>query len=58
MLRRHDLRRLARVRADDAQALFSARRYPGAYYIAGYSIECAIKSVAAKNGILPDTHAI
>ena len=47
MMRRHDLRRLARVRAVDAQALFSARRYPGAYYIAGYSIECAIKACIA-----------
>lgn len=46
-LRRNDFRRLARARAVDAQTLFTAGRYAGAYYLAGYSIECAIKACIA-----------
>ncbi len=35
--------------ADDAAALLQAGRYAGAYYIAGYVIECALKACIARN---------
>lgn len=35
----------ARKHADDARALKDARRYDGAAYLAGYVVECALKSV-------------
>ncbi len=47
MLLRSDLQGLAQARADDAKALLKARRYAGASYLAGYSIECAIKACIA-----------
>lgn len=43
-----ELKKLVSTRLDDAQALFAARRFAGAYYIAGYSVECGIKVVIAK----------
>jgi len=42
-----DLKDLARVRARDCEMLLAARRYSGAYYLAGYAIECAVKAVIA-----------
>ena len=32
----------------DAKALLNAGNFPGAYYMAGYSVECAIKAAIAK----------
>jgi len=29
---------------EDAQALFDARRYRGAMYVAGYAVECLLKT--------------
>jgi HEPN domain-containing protein len=43
-----ELKKLARIRLADANALYEARRYAGAYYMAGYAIECAIKAILAK----------
>ena len=40
-----DLRELAQVRLDDARALLDAGRTSGAYYLAGYAVECAVKAV-------------
>ena len=39
--------RLAAVIAVDAAVLLKAGRYAGAYYIAGYAIECALKACIA-----------
>src|SRR3989441_578281 len=35
---------LANDRIADAKALLAAKRWPGAYYLAGYAVECALKS--------------
>jgi HEPN domain-containing protein len=47
-MNRQDLQQLSRLRARDAKALLAAGNYAGAYYMTGYSIECAIKAAIAK----------
>ena len=42
-MNRIELRQLAGERARDARALLRARRWSGAYYLAGYAVECALK---------------
>jgi HEPN domain-containing protein len=41
---REYLQRLAQERIGDAKALLAVQRWPGAYYLAGYAVECALKS--------------
>ena len=48
MLNRAVLQKLAMMRLNDARALLRARRYAGAYYIAGYVVECGLKSCIAR----------
>ncbi len=43
-----DLERLAEIRLQEAKVLLSAECYPGAYYLAGYALECALKACLAK----------
>lgn len=43
-MNRAELQRLAEARLLDAQALMGAGRWSAAYYLAGYSVECALKS--------------
>jgi HEPN domain-containing protein len=43
-----DLRRLAKARLQDAEALFQARRFDGAVYVVGYSVEIALKARICK----------
>jgi HEPN domain-containing protein len=45
---RKDLRSLSRVRLSEARALMKAGLPDGAYYLAGYSVECALKACIAK----------
>lgn len=45
---RKDLRALSRVRLSEARALLQAGLPDGAYYLAGYSVECALKACIAK----------
>jgi hypothetical protein len=45
---RRDLQTLARIRAREAKALISAELFDGAYYLAGYAVECALKACIAK----------
>lgn len=40
---------LAQIRLQEAQALLKAGLPDGAYYLAGYSIECALKACIAKS---------
>lgn len=47
-MNRIDLQKLSRLRVRDAKALLNAGNFPGAYYMAGYSVECAIKAAIAK----------
>ncbi len=43
-MNRTDLQRLAKERVRDAKALLATGRWAGAYYMAGYAVECALKS--------------
>ena len=43
-----DLESLAEIRLQEAKVLLSAECYPGAYYLAGYALECALKACIAK----------
>ncbi len=47
-LNRELLQRLSEQHLGDAQALLELKRWPGAYYLAGYSVECALKACIAK----------
>lgn len=45
---RSTFKALAKCRLVEATCLFGNRQYDGAYYLAGYSIECALKAIACK----------
>jgi HEPN domain-containing protein len=45
---RKDLQELSRVRLREATALLKAGLFDGAYYLAGYAVECALKACIAK----------
>ncbi len=47
-MNRADLQALAEMRIADAKALLDTGRFAGAYYLAGYALECAIKAFVAK----------
>jgi HEPN domain-containing protein len=47
-MNRTDLQRLSNIRVREATALFKLGEYSGAYYLAGYAIECALKACFAK----------
>jgi HEPN domain-containing protein len=48
-MNRLDLQRLSNTRIREAKILCAAGEYSGAYYLAGYSVECALKACFAKN---------
>jgi HEPN domain-containing protein len=48
VVNRTELQRLAQERIGDAKVLLAARRWPAAYYLAGYAVECALKACIAK----------
>jgi len=57
MLAKNDLKVLSQARIDDAIVLFHAGRFSSAFYLAGYSVELAIKvciSDLFQTGIIPD----
>lgn len=57
MLAKHDLETLAQARIDDAIVLYRAGKYSSAYYLAGYSVELALKvciSDLFREGVIPD----
>ena len=43
-MNRRELQTLTRERVSDARVLLRAGRYSGAYYLAGYAVECALKA--------------
>lgn len=43
-LDRANFQRLAEARIDDAKVLLDNGRWDGAYYLAGYAVECGLKS--------------
>jgi|SRR5215813_10513081 len=47
-MRRYDLRLLSRLRIREARILLAARAFHGAYYLAGYAVECALKACIAR----------
>jgi hypothetical protein len=47
-LTRDDFQQLADLRLKEARALLAAELPDGAYYLAGYSVECALKACIAK----------
>lgn len=46
---RRELRELSRLRLREAKALLSLKLFDGAYYLAGYAVECALKACIAKS---------
>ncbi len=46
---RAELQQLARERIRDTKALLTAHRWSGAYYLAGYTVECALKSCVIRH---------
>ncbi len=42
------MQQLAELRIKEARILLDGASYPGAYYLAGYAIECALKACIAK----------
>jgi hypothetical protein len=47
-MNRNDLQSLANTRIREASILFEAEEYSGAYYLAGYAVECGLKACFAK----------
>lgn len=47
-MNRTDFQHLADVRTAEAAALLAAGLWDGAYYLAGYAVECAMKACIAK----------
>ena len=47
-MQRSEFQRIARLRLQESRVLLEAGHYPGAYYLVGYAIECALKSCVAK----------
>jgi len=47
-MNRADLQHLAELRLKEARVLLNANCFEGAYYVAGYAIECAIKACFAR----------
>jgi hypothetical protein len=53
-MNRVDFQELAEERLQDAEALLTGGRWSGAYYMAGYAVECALKAVIAKRTVADD----
>jgi len=47
-MNRDDFQRLANIRVKEARTLLDAAHYPGAYYLIGYAVECALKACVSK----------
>lgn len=47
-MNRADFQQLAEIRVEEAAALLAAQKWDGAYYLAGYAVECALKACIAK----------
>jgi len=47
-MHRNDLMRLSRLRIREARILLKAGAFAGAYYLAGYAVECALKACVAQ----------
>jgi HEPN domain-containing protein len=47
-MNRYDFQKIARIRIREAKVLLDNGFYDGAYYLAGYAVECALKACIAK----------
>ncbi len=47
-MNRGDFQKLAELRLKEAKLLLDAACYEGAFYLAGYAVECALKACIAK----------
>lgn len=47
-MNRFDLQKISRIRQKEAKVLLENACYSGAYYLIGYSVECALKACIAK----------
>lgn len=47
-MNRQDFKSLAAIRVQEARLLFRNGKYDGAYYLAGYAVECALKACISK----------
>ena len=47
-MNRAELQKLSNTRIREAKILFAAGEHSGAYYLAGYAVECALKACIAK----------
>jgi HEPN domain-containing protein len=47
-MNRATFQRISEIRRKEALALLTAGQYPGAYYLVGYAVECALKACVAK----------
>jgi HEPN domain-containing protein len=47
-MNRADFQRLAELRIREAKILLDSKQHEGAYYLAGYAVECALKACIAK----------
>ncbi len=48
-MNRLDFQMMAHLRLDEAERLLAAESFSGAYYLAGYVVECALKACIAKS---------
>lgn len=48
MIKKEDLKKLAKERLKDAKVLFKLKRYEGAAYLSGYVLEFALKAKVCK----------
>ncbi|WP_150048954.1 MULTISPECIES: HEPN domain-containing protein [Methylomonas] len=47
-MNKHELELLSAIRIKEAEVLLKAECYHGAYYLAGYALECILKACVAK----------
>jgi hypothetical protein len=47
-MNKSDLEKLVEIRLLEAETLLKSERFQGAYYLIGYSLECALKACIAK----------
>ncbi len=47
-MNKNELENLADIRVKEAEVLLKAKCYHGAYYLAGYALECTLKACIAK----------
>jgi HEPN domain-containing protein len=47
-LNREDFQTIAGIRLKEAKSLLDSGHYDGAYYLAGYAVECSLKACIAK----------